>query len=133
MPPPQPPYGQQPPLSGPVLGNTQQPGYGAPPGGVASQRATMSMVLGIAGIALSVLGCCCYGFPSLVGGGLGIAAFIMGKNELEDILGGFAPPAGEGPANTGKITGMIAMGIGGLVFAGWVVGLILMVASEIAK
>ena len=115
--PPQPQQTSQPPLSGPVHSGGSGPGYNAQPsGGAASQRATMSMVMGIASIVLSLLGCCCYGIPSLVGVGLGIAAFVTGKNELEDIAGGFASPLGESQANTGKLTGMIGAGLGVVMF-----------------
>lgn len=108
---------QQPPLSGPVHAGGPGPGYNtAPSGGAASQRATLSMVMGIASIVLSLLGCCCYGIPSLVGIGLGIAAYVTGKNELEDIAGGFASPLGESQANTGKLTGMIGAGLGVVMF-----------------
>lgn len=111
------PQASQPPLSGPVHAGGPGPGYNAAPsGGAASQRATMSMVMGIASIVLSLLGCCCYGIPSLVGVGLGIAAYITGKNELEDIAGGFASPLGESQANTGKLTGMIGAALGVVMF-----------------
>lgn len=112
----QPPQ-QPPPLSGQVHSGGPGPGFNAQPsGGGPSQRATMSMVMGIASIVLSLLGCCCYGIPSLVGVGLGIAAFVTGKNELEDIAGGFASPLGESQANTGKLTGMIGAGLGVVMF-----------------
>lgn len=107
-----------------------QPGMPRPPaaaGAPASQRATLSMILGIGSIVLSVLGCCCYGVPSLAGGGLGIAAFVMGRNELEDIKGGFASPLGESHANTGKITGLIGMIAGAVgVIGGILIGVFVM-------
>lgn len=138
--PPPPPMGSSEPPSAPPA---QPPGYGQTPAGYGqapahgtagpSQRATTSMVLGISSIVLSMLGCCCYGAPSLIGIGLGIAAWVMGRNEQEDIAGGFAPSAGETQANTGKITGLIGGILGGLVIVFWVVIIALGVASEISS
>jgi hypothetical protein len=96
------------------------PGGMPAPAGSTSQRATIAMILGIASLVLGVFGvfclCWCYGIGGLVSGGLGIAAFIMARNELEDIAAGFAPPGGQGVANAAKIMGMIGTGIGVLAF-----------------
>jgi hypothetical protein len=100
------------------------PGTVVPPGGTAgpaSQRATMSMIMGIASIVLSVMGCCCWGVPSLVGIGLGIGAFVMGRNELEDIAGGFAAAAGQSHASTAKTTGIIGIIAGGVCMIGGII------------
>lgn len=70
------------------------------------------------------MGCCgpyCLMLPPLIGGGIGIAAFVMGRNELEDIAAGFSPRAGESQANTGKVTGMIGAAISAITFLGWIV------------
>ena len=104
---------------------------GLPPG--PSQRATTAMMLGIASIALSFLGCCCYAIPSLFGGGLGIAAYVMGRNELEDIRAGLSPAAGESNANTAKITGIIGISIAVLAVGIVVVALLLGVAQNFGK
>jgi hypothetical protein len=90
------------------------PGGNALPG--ASQRSTMAMVLGIASLVVTFLCCWCYGLGGLVGSGLGITAFVMGRNELEDIAGGFASPAGQSNANLGKTLGLIGAILGALAF-----------------
>jgi hypothetical protein len=90
------------------------PGGAAVPG--ASQRATMAMILGIASLVVTFLCCWCYGLGGLVGSGLGITAFVMGRNELEDIAGGFASPAGQSNANLGKTLGLIGAILGALAF-----------------
>lgn len=81
-----------------------------------SQRATMSMILGIASLAITFVCCWCYGLGGLVGAGLGITAFVMGRNELEDIAGGFSSPAGQSNANLGKTLGLIGAIVGALGF-----------------
>lgn len=92
---------------------------GAPMAGP-SQRATMSMVLGIASVVFSTACSCCYGMGALPGIGLGIAAFIMGRNELEDIAAGFASPAGQSNANLGKTLGLVGGILGGIVILAWI-------------
>ena len=107
------------------------------PGGAAipgpSQRSTMAMILGIASLVITFLCCWCYGLGGLVGSGLGITAFVMGRNELEDIAGGFASPAGQSNANLGKTLGLIGAILGGLTFLamiGFIVISVLMSASN---
>lgn len=93
---------------------------GGVPGGAMtpgpSQRSTMAMILGIASLAVTFVCCWCYGLGGLVGAGLGITAFVMGRNELEDIAGGFASPAGQSNANLGKTLGLIGGIVGALAF-----------------
>lgn len=136
VPPPSTPEGA--PMGG-VRSNPAQPAgtfsQSGVPGGAAvpgpSQRATMAMILGIA--SLAVLPCClCYGLGGLVGSGLGITAFIMGRNELEDIAGGFASPAGQSNANLGKTLGLIGAitgALGFLAMIGFIVLSVLMSAA----
>lgn len=90
------------------------------------------MTMGIASLVIALVGCCpyCIGIPSLIGGGLGIAAFVMGRNELEDIAAGFASRAGESQANTAKITGIIGAVLGALVFLGLVVIFLFAIIAE---
>jgi len=96
-------------------------------GGPASSRATMAMVAGIGSIVLSLSACCCWGLPSLLAIPVAIFAFVSGRNELEDIAGGFASAAGQGAANTGKTTGLIGIILGALcAIGGIVVGLVAM-------
>lgn len=107
------------------------PGGAAVPG--PSQRSTMAMILGIASLVVTFLCCWCYGLGGLVGSGLGITAFVMGRNELEDIAGGFASPAGQSNANLGKTLGLIGAILGGLAFLamiGFIVLSVLMGAAN---
>ncbi|HKX75696.1 MAG TPA: DUF4190 domain-containing protein [Acidimicrobiia bacterium] len=66
-------------------------------------QATTILVLGI----LSLI--CC--------GLLGIAAWVMGNNEIDAIDQGRRPPHNRGTANAGRICGMIGLGL-------WVLGAI---------
>ncbi len=119
-----------PPIAGPQP--VMPPPVPGAAGGPPSQRATLSMTLGIVSLVIAFVGCCpyCLTIPSLVGGGFGIAAFIMGRNELEDIAAGFASRAGESQANTAKITGIIGAVLGGLTFLGWVVIFLFAIIAE---
>jgi hypothetical protein len=109
----------------PTYGST--PGGGAGYGGAgtstgaASSRASLALGLGIGSLVMDALGCCCYGVPSLIGIGLGIAAFVVGRNELEDIAGGLSSAGGQGQANAGKLLGIGGAILGLLVIAGYIV------------
>lgn len=73
-------------------------------------QSTTILVLGILGII------CC--------GPLGIAAWIMGNNELEAIDSGRRNPEGRSTANAGRIMGIIAsvlMILGVLFFVGLII------------
>ena len=59
----------------------------------APHRGTLILTFGILGIA------CC--FP------LGIAAWIMGNNDMQQIEAGMMDPTGKGTTNAGKICGII--------------------------
>lgn len=97
-----------------------------------SQRATTVLVLGIASLAVDFFCGWCYGLGGLLGIGLGLTAFVMGRNELEDIAGGFASPAGQANASTGKLLGLIGAIVGGLFFAGFLVLIMIGVAVNLA-
>lgn len=96
----------------------------------ASQRATMSMILGIASLGITAVCCWCYGLGGIVGAGLGITAFVMGRNELEDIAGGFSSPAGQSTANLGKTLGLIGAIVGALSFVAGIILLIVVMATS---
>ena len=136
--------GSQP--SAPLGGVRSTPGGGIPSGtysqgGVPSgadvpgpsQRATLSFILGIASIVVGVLCCMCYGLSGLPGFGLGLTAFILGRNELEDIAAGFSSPAGHSNASTGKTLGLIGMIVGALIFVIGIAFIIFAVALETAN
>ncbi len=57
-------------------------------------RGTLILVLGILGLVLC--------------GPVGIAAWVMGSNDLKEIDAGTMDPAGRGTTQAGKICGMIA-------------------------
>lgn len=68
-------------------------------------RGTLILVLGILGLVIC--------------GPLGIAAWVMGSNDLKQIDAGAMDPSGRSVTNAGRICGMIAtilLGIGALVF-----------------
>ena len=75
----------------------------------------------------------CYGILGLVGGGLGVAAFLMARNELEDIAAGFASPSGQGMANAAKVMGIIGMIGGVLAFLSGLAIIALAIISEAGK
>ena len=64
----------------------------------APHRGTLILTFGILGIA------CC--FP------LGIAAWIMGNNDMQQIEAGMMDPTGKGTTNAGKICGIIGTILG---------------------
>ena len=64
----------------------------------APHRGTLILTFGILGIA------CC--FP------LGIAAWIMGNNDMQQIEAGMMDPTGKGTTNAGKICGIIGAILG---------------------
>jgi hypothetical protein len=76
-------------------------------------RATTILVLGILGLVLC--------------GPLGIAAWVMGANDMKEMEAGTMDPSGRGTTQAGKICGMIAcilmiLGfIAGLLFSMFVV------------
>jgi hypothetical protein len=72
-----------------------------------SNRATISLVLGIVGIV-----CCPLTAPF---------AWYMGNQELAAIAAGMAPASGEGLAKAGKITGIIGVILLALQLV-WIVG-----------
>ena len=107
---------------GVIYGAPAQPGYSASSsnfgGAPASNKGTIALVLAIASIFLDFFGCCCLGVPSLIGIGLGIAAFVMGRNELQDIAGGFSSADGEGMAKAARVIGVIGAILGVFCFFG---------------
>lgn len=108
-----------------------QPG-GAPIAG-ASQRATMAMILAIGSLVGNFMCCWCYGLGGMLGIGLGITAFIMGRNELEDIAAGFSSPAGQSNANLGKTLGLVGAILGALFLVIGLGFLLLVFVTEASK
>ena len=71
-------------------------------------RGTLILVLGILGL--------------IVCGPLGIAAWVMGNNDLQEMNAGLMDPSGRGNTQAGKICGMIATI---LMAIGFVVGILI--------
>jgi hypothetical protein len=88
----------------------------------ASPRATVSLVCGIVGI-MAGLGQCCCCLGTAVNLICAVTAWVLGHLELRDIDAGIAPAAGRSHASTGRILGMIGVGLVLLyllALAGWI-------------
>ena len=106
------------PPAAPVLTGTVLPPIGsAQP--LASSRGGVALAMGIAGILADLSGCCC-GLPVLVGIGLGVAAFIVGGQELDDIRGGLVSSASEGTAKAARWVGVGSVVLGVLIGIGFI-------------
>ncbi|MGW0038172.1 DUF4190 domain-containing protein [Gordonia sp. NPDC003376] len=93
------------------------PGYGPPVSPPNNSKATTSMICGIAGLALSVAGCC-FLFVFFVPMALGITAIVTGMKARTEIEASQGREGGSGMAMAGIITGAISvvLGIVALVF-----------------
>jgi hypothetical protein len=80
-------------------------------------RGTMILVFGIIGIVLC--------FP------LGIAAWVMGNNDLKAMARGEMDPAGQGTTQAGKVCGMISVGLAVLGILFWVITTMVLVAGSV--
>src|SRR5438045_6513060 len=109
-PPPGPPPPAQPPMQPPPPGYSQPAPYGQPYGGPAAQGAMLSMILGIIGLGLSPLACCC-GVLVVVPLGLGIPAVILGFQARGKIAASPGQLAGSGEALAGIVRGGTASGL----------------------
>jgi hypothetical protein len=123
---PPPPYGYPPPPhAGPPVG--PHPGFG-PYGAFSPARsnhpqATLSMVLGIAGLVFGFLAC-----------GIGFLAapfaWALGRNALTEIRASQGRLGGEGTAKAGMVMGIIGTVLLALVLLGLVIAAILVAVSE---
>ncbi|MHC4914870.1 MAG: DUF4190 domain-containing protein [Planctomycetota bacterium] len=105
------PYGQggDVPAAEPFSPSPQPPQYAqhAPADLPQSTLAVPAFVLGLVGLLLSLpTSCFCYGVPALVGGALGIAAWIMGHRERSRIAAGEVAP--NGMVTAAYVLGIIA-------------------------
>ncbi|HET7420126.1 MAG TPA: hypothetical protein VFL27_07070 [Candidatus Dormibacteraeota bacterium] len=95
----------------PPAGYPQQPvPYGQPYGLPDAQGSLVSMILGIIGLVLTPLTCCC-GVGAIVPLGLGIAALVLGFQARSKIAAAPGALGGSGKALAGIITGGTAVGI----------------------
>jgi hypothetical protein len=83
---------------------------------VASHRGTLILVFGILGIVFC--------FP------LGIAAWIMGRQDLKAMDAGSMDPSGRGNTNAGRICGMIGTLLAGVTFALVLIGLLVVLGMQ---
>jgi hypothetical protein len=81
-----------------------------------THRGTLILVFGILGL--------------LICGPLGIAAWIMGGNDLKEMDAGTMDPAGRGNTQAGKICGMIATI---LMIIGLVIGILMVAFVGVAR
>jgi predicted Zn finger-like uncharacterized protein len=70
-------------------------------------RSTMVMILGIVGLALSVLGCAIPVPFIFIGFGLSLAGWLLGRSDLKAIANGEMDPKAQGQTKGGWICGII--------------------------
>ena len=97
-------------MSPPPPGYPQPTPYGQPYGVPEAQGAQLSMILGIVGLVLSWLGCCC-GILAVIPLGLGIAAVVLGFQARSRIAAAPGALGGSGKALAGLVTGGTAVGL----------------------
>jgi hypothetical protein len=91
-------------------------------------RGGLILGLGIASIVICVLGCGCNGIPALIGIPLGVAAWIMGRNDIRQMSQGMMDADGRGLTQGGHICGIIGVVFGILAIIFWVAYLIVLFA-----
>ncbi|MGB2808564.1 MAG: DUF4190 domain-containing protein [Sedimentisphaerales bacterium] len=80
-------------------------------------RGTAILVLGIVGLAITLLfSFCCGIFSSIAGCICGIIAWVMANKDLREMAAGRMDPAGRGLAKAGKICGIISIILAIVVF-----------------
>ena len=94
----------------PPPGYSQPAPYGQPYGVPDAQGSMLSMILGIIGLVLSPLACCC-GILVIVPLGLGIPAVILGFQARGKIAAAPGQLGGSGKALAGIVTGGTAIGL----------------------
>ena len=95
----------------PPPGYSAQPApYGQPYGLPDAQGALVSMILGIIGLVLTPLTCCC-GVGVIIPLGLGIGALVLGFQARSRVAASPGALGGGGKALAGIITGGTAVGI----------------------
>jgi hypothetical protein len=94
----------------PPPGGYQPAPYGQPYGLPDAQGALVSMILGIVGLVLTPLTCCC-GVGVVIPLGLGIAALVLGFQARTRIAAAPGALGGSGKALAGIICGGTAVGI----------------------
>jgi hypothetical protein len=76
------------------------------PANLRPHRATMILIFGIIGIVMC--------FP------LGIAAWVMGNNDLKAMARGEMDPSGQGTTQAGKVCGIISVALTALGMIFWI-------------
>jgi hypothetical protein len=91
----------------------QEPGvYGGVPHGLRPHRGVVVLVLGILGLSICFI--------------CGIIAWVMGKQDLEEMDAGRMDPSGRSLTQAGKICGMISVLLIAIVLGVWLIGAVLM-------
>jgi hypothetical protein len=81
---------------------------------LAPQRGSLILTLGIGSALLAPLGCACCVVFAIVGLGLGIVAWVMGRNDLAAMRAGAMDPSGAGTTNAGMICGIVGCALSAL-------------------
>lgn len=119
-PPPQGPYGQQPP-AGPYGWPQQQGWYQPPPSRPTNGSAVAALVLGIAGIAVTLMFA---GFLFIVSIPCSIAAWVFGvkgkRVAAPDLMAEPQRPGGRGMAQAGLVCGIVGLVLAILAIIFWV-------------
>lgn len=79
-------------------------------------RGTAILVLGIVGLAITLLFSFCCGIFSIAGCICGIIAWVMANGDLKEMAAGTMDPTGRGTTQAGKICGIISVILGIVVF-----------------
>lgn len=77
-------------------------------------RGGLILGLGISGVVLSVVGLMCCALLPLIGLGLSIPAWVMGRRDLQAIAAGTMDPTGHGNTRIGMVLGIVGTVLGGL-------------------
>jgi predicted Zn finger-like uncharacterized protein len=98
-------------------------------------RGSMILVLGITSIVLAPMSVCCYGIPSLIGLGLGIPAWVMGRRDQAKMDTGSMDPEGRGLTQGGMICGIVGTILNslGILFGLLLLGYVIFVFSVMTK
>jgi hypothetical protein len=78
-------------------------------------RGGLILAMGIICIVTTTFGACCYGLPTLLGAGLGIAAWIMARGDLRKMAMGSMDSDGEGQTKAGMICSIVGCVLGVLI------------------
>jgi len=96
------------------------PGYPFPTPYARPHRATTVLIFGIVGLVAWI-------FCAFIGAAFGVAAWVMGNNDLKAMDAGAMDPSGRDTTKTGRILGMVGTF---LAIAGLGIGLFMLLARQ---